>query len=145
MIDDLTRETWHNALPLNDTGVMQPHSKQTTALRVQHMLLSGQTLPTNCILNCVVFLALLAEFVARLCKVRFVKLTLGPFFLGRNLPGGAQNRTVNDVFQVPSLYRGLLSPAAGYGFLFAISFSSYGYAGRVLLRYASATLDSRLY
>ncbi|CAM9876139.1 unnamed protein product [Scytosiphon promiscuus] len=33
-----------------------------------------------------------------------------------------------------SWYRGLLSPVAGYGTMFAISFSSYGMAGRLLLR-----------
>ena len=38
--------------------------------------------------------------------------------------------------QPMSFYRGLLSPVVGYGTMFAISFSSYGQAGRFLLRWA---------
>ncbi|CAM9460092.1 unnamed protein product [Pylaiella littoralis] len=43
-----------------------------------------------------------------------------------------------------SLYRGLLSPVVGYGAMFAISFSSYGHAGRFLLRRRGADEKDRL-
>eukprot|EP00752_Nemacystus_decipiens_P002013 g1933.t1 len=45
---------------------------------------------------------------------------------------------------VMSLYRGLLSPVTGYGAMFAISFSSYGHAGRFLSRRRGAHEDDRL-
>ncbi|CAN0399550.1 unnamed protein product [Ectocarpus sp. 12 AP-2014] len=43
-----------------------------------------------------------------------------------------------------SLYRGLLSPVVGYGAMFAVSFSSYGYAGRFLLRQREAKATDKL-
>ncbi|CAM9366106.1 unnamed protein product [Ascophyllum nodosum] len=45
---------------------------------------------------------------------------------------------------VQSLYRGLLFPVAGYGILFAIVFSSYGLAGRTMLRHREAGDGDRL-
>ncbi|CAM9458360.1 unnamed protein product, partial [Hapterophycus canaliculatus] len=45
---------------------------------------------------------------------------------------------------VTSLYRGLLSPVLGYGAMFAISFSSYGHAGRFLLRRRGGSDHDRL-
>ncbi|CAM9462708.1 unnamed protein product [Scytosiphon promiscuus] len=43
-----------------------------------------------------------------------------------------------------SLYRGLLSPVIGYGAMFAVSFSSYGHAGRFLMRRRGAVEHERL-
>ncbi|CAM9366183.1 unnamed protein product [Ascophyllum nodosum] len=45
---------------------------------------------------------------------------------------------------VQSLYRGLLSPVVGYGFVFATSFSSYGFARRTLLRHRGVGDGDRL-